>query len=222
MSAAFALTSEVALLTLGATLKRREKISGRLADALAWLYLGSAALKRFHDDGAPARELPFVRFACEHALCEIQQALEGVLQNLPNRVAAGAARWLVFPLGARHRPPSDRLGAEVARGLLEDRDMRVSLTADMYVPPSDEPGLGRLEAALKEAVAAHQVEARIRDAIRAGRLDKAPGDMLLDAALAAGVITREDHEQVARAHAVRDEVIQVDAFPPDEYRRRAR
>jgi acyl-CoA dehydrogenase len=222
MSAAFALTSEAALLTLGATLKRREKISGRLADALAWLYLGSAALKRFHDAGAPARELPFVRFACEHALCEIQQALEGVLQNLPNRVAAGAARWLVFPLGARHRPPSDRLGAEVARGLLEDRDMRVSLTADMYVPPSDEPGLGRLEAALKEAVAAHQVEARIRDAIRAGRLDKAPGDMLLDAALAAGVITREDHEQVARAHAVRDEVIQVDAFPPDEYRRRAR
>jgi acyl-CoA dehydrogenase len=92
----------------------------------------------------------------------------------------------------------------------------------MYVPAPDEPGLGRLEAALKEAVAAHQVEARIRDAIRAGRLDKAPGDILLDAALAAGVITREDHAQVMRADAVRDEVIQVDAFPPEEYRRRAR
>lgn len=72
MSAAFTLVSDVALVTLGARLKRREKISGRLADALAWLYLGSPALKRFHSDGAPDASFPFVRFACEHALHEIQ------------------------------------------------------------------------------------------------------------------------------------------------------
>jgi acyl-CoA dehydrogenase len=222
MSAAFALTSEVALLTLGATLKRREKICGRLADALAWLYLASAALARFHHDGERDREVPLVRFACRHALCEIQQALDGVLRNLPNRPVAWAARLLVFPLGRPFSAPSDELGAEVARGLLEDRDMRVSLTSDMYLPPPEEPGLGRLEAALKHAVAALDVEARIRDAVRAGRLDKAPGDMLLDAALAAGVITPADRAQVVHADAVRDEVIQVDAFAPDEYRRQAR
>ena len=221
MSAAFALVSDVALATLGATLKRREKISGRLADALSWLYLGSAALKRFHDDGEPRRDLPFVQGACQHALYEIQGALVGVLENLPNRLAARTARWFVFPLGARLRPPDDALGALIARGLLEDRETRLALTGDIYVPSSEEPGLGRLEAALKEAVAAHQVETRIRDAVRAGRLDKAPGDILLDAALAAGVITQPEHEQVRRADAVRDEVIQVDAFPPDEYNRQA-
>lgn len=214
MSAAFALVSDVALATLGATLKRREKISGRLADALAWLYLASAALRRFHADGEPERDRPFAEFACRHALFEIQTALDGVLDNLPNRWAAWGARRLVFPLGMRLGPPSDALGASVARGLLEDAETRVSLTADMYVPRADEPGLGRLEAALKEAVAAHQVETKIRDAIRAGRLDKAPGDILLDAALAAGIISPSDVEQVHRAAAVRDEVIQVDAFPP--------
>jgi len=217
MSAAFALVSEVALLTLGATLKRREKISGRLADALAWLYLGSCALKRFQEDGELARDLPFVRFACIHARYEIQQALFGVLDNLPNRPAAWAVRLLVLPPWARVGPPDDRLGSAVARGLLEEGDTRVSLTGDIYVPPPDELGLGRLEAALKEAVAAHAVETRIRDAVRAGRLDKAPGDMLLDAALAAGVISRADYEQVQRADAVRDEVIQVDAFPPEVF-----
>ena len=161
MSAAFALVSDVALATLGASLKRREKISGRLADALAWLYLGSAALKRFHDDGEPAWAFPFVRFGCEHALYEIQEALEGVLHNLPNR----AVRPLVFPLGPRYRPASDVTGALVARGLLEDHDARSGLTTGMYVPPSSDPGLGRLEAALREAVAAHRVETKIRDAV---------------------------------------------------------
>jgi acyl-CoA dehydrogenase len=213
MSAAFALVSEVALATLGASLKRREKISGRLADALAWLYLGSSALKRFHDEGSPDASFPFVRFACEHALHEIQVALEGVLHNLPNRFAARVVRPLVFPFGARYGTPSDSVGAQVARGLLEDREARQSLTADVYVPPPDEPGLGRLEAALHDAVAAHHVETKIRDAIRAGRLDKAPGDILLEAALALGVVSREEYEQVLQADQVRDEVIQVDAFP---------
>ena len=217
MSAAFALVSEVALATLGARLKRREKISGRLADALAWLYLGTAAVKRFHDEGAPDASFPFVRFACEHALHEIQRALHGVLHNLPNQLAARTVAALVFPLGLRYRPPSDAVGTQVARGLLEDRDARLSLTADMYVPPPDEPGLGRLEAALHEAVAANRVETMIRDAVRAGRLDKAPGDILLEAALASGVISREEFEQVFRAERVRDEVIQVDAFLAEEY-----
>ena len=140
-------------------------------------------------------------------------ALEGVLHNLPSRVAARAVRPLVFPLGRRYRLPSDAVGAQVARGLLEDRNARLSLTADMYVPPPDEPGLGRLEAALRDAVAAHRVETKIRDAVRAGQLDKAPGDALLEAALASGIVLREEYEQVLQADQVRDEVIQVDAFP---------
>jgi len=222
MSAAFALVSEVALATFGGRLKRREKISGRLADALAWLYLGSAALRRFHADGAPEAGFPFVRFVAEHALHEIQVALEGVLDNLPRRLVARAARLVVFPLGARYRPPSDAVGAEVARELLEDREARLALTSDIYVPPSDEPGLGRLEAALRNAVAAHRVETKIRDAVREGRLDKAPGDILLQAALDAGIISREEFDRVVRADLVRDEVIQVDAFAAAEYSMLAR
>src|SRR5690606_11010887 len=70
-SAAFALVSDAAMGTLGAQLKRREKITGRLADALAWMYLGAAAVKRFVDDGRPEAELPFVRWAIEQAELEI-------------------------------------------------------------------------------------------------------------------------------------------------------
>ena len=217
MSAAFAIVSDAAMATLGGQLKRREKISGRLADALAWMYLGSAALKRYIDDGQRDCDLPHVRWSCAHALYQIQTALVGTLDNLPNRLAAWTLRPLVFPLGARLRPPSDKLGAAVARELLEDRDARLCLTPDIYVPPPDEPGLGRLEAALDKAVEALAVETKIRDAIRAGRLDKAPGDVLLEQALEAGIISEEERHKVLEADEIRDEVIQVDAFDPEEF-----
>ena len=218
MSAAFALVSDAAMATLGGELKRREKISGRLADALAWMYLGSAALKRYKDDGEAACDLPFVEWSCVHALYQIQTALVGVLDNLPNRAAAWALRPLVFPLGARHRPPSDELGGAVARGLLEDRQVCRSLTSDIYVPPPQEPGLGRLEVALDQALAALAVEKKARDAVRAGLIDKAPGDMLLDRAMEGGIITGEERQHVLDADEVRDEVIQVDAFDPETFR----
>ena len=181
------------------------------------MYLGSAALKRYVDAGQPARDLPFVQCACAHALHQIQAALVGVLDNLPNRLAAWALRPIIFPLGARYRPPRDHVGAAVARGLLEDREARLSLTADIYVPPPHELGLGRLEAALDQAVAALAVETKIRDAVRARRLDKAPGDILLDRAVEEGIITLDEHQQVLDADELRNEVIQVDAFDSETF-----
>jgi nucleotide-binding universal stress UspA family protein len=214
MSAAFALVSDAAMAILGGRLKRREKLSGRLADVLAWLYLASAAAKRFHDEGRLPREQPFVEWSCRHALHQIQLALLGLLDNFPSRLAAFALRTVVFPLGARYRPPSDALGAQVARALLEDREERLRITRDIYIPPTSEPGLGRLEAALDRAVEALAVETKIRDAVRAGRLDHAPGDALADLALSAGVITHEERRLMRAADEARDEVIRVDAFIP--------
>lgn len=218
MSAAFALVSDAAMATLGGRLKRKEKLSGRLADVLAWMYLGAAALKRYVDDGEPQRDLPFVEWGAAHALHEIQTALVGMLDNFPNRPVAWLLRRFVFPFGARYRPPSDRLGSAVARGLLEDREARLALTADIYVPPPDEPGLGRLEAALDHAVEALAVETKLRDAVRAGLLDRAPGDVLLMQALHAGIVTAEEFQTVLQADEIRDEVIQVDAFDPEVFR----
>jgi acyl-CoA dehydrogenase len=217
-SAAFALVSDACMLTLGGKLKRREKITGRLADVLAWMYLGSATLKRFCDAGQPERERPFVEWACTHALFQCQEALAGVLANLPNRAAAWALSALVFPTGQRLRPPTDAQGAAVASTLLDDPAARDALTADIYRPAADEPGLGSLEAALAKAVAALDVEAKIRGAVRAGQLDRAPGHELADSALEAGIISAEEHKRVHDADEARDEVIQVDAFDPAESR----
>ena len=217
VSAAFALISDAAMGTLGGQLKRREKLSGRLADALAWLYLGSATLKQFVDDGQPTRDLPFVRWSCAHALHRIETALSGVLANLPARPAAWLLRAIVFPIGRWHRPPLDRIGTNVASALLEDREARLHLTAGMYVPPPTEPGLGRLEAALDCVVAARDALAKIKGAVKDGRLERSPKRTQRDRALEASIINHEEHQQLVEADRLRSEVIQVDAFDPEEF-----
>jgi acyl-CoA dehydrogenase len=215
-SAAFALVSDAAMATLGGRLKRREKITGRLADALAWLYLGSAVIKRFHDDGEPEGERPFAEWALEHALAEVDAALAGVLRNLPARPVAWLLAALVFPLGRRERGPNDALGSAVARTLLEDESAREALTSGIFLPADDEAGLGRLEAALREARPALVVEAKLRRAVAEGRLDRAPGDLLAAAGLAAGIVTEDEIAQLEIAASARDEAIRVDAFDPKE------
>ncbi len=211
-STAFAVVSDVALAIYGGDLKRREKTSGRLADALAWLYLGSATLKRFHDENQSDRDLAVMRWASELAQAKIEGALRGVLDNLPNRAVAWSVGWIIFGLSGRMRGPSDRLGAEVARGILEDGDLRRHLTADIFVPSAQEDGLGRLEATLKKVVSARPIKAKLRDAARKG----ANGS--LEDAVAGGVITCEERQRLLDADAARNEAIQVDAFDPKSYR----
>jgi len=212
MSAAFAFCGDVAMMTLGGSLKRRERLTGRLADALSWLYIASTVVKRFADDGQPDRDRPYVRWACTHALAESQNALVGFLDNLPARAIATLARLVVFPLGARYRQPSDRLATAVAEGLLEDRPPRRALSADVFVPPPSEPGLGQLEAALATVLAARPVQTLVKKAVREKRVAFAPAETLLDRAVDAGVLDASQRALLDEAERARSRVIAVDEF----------
>ncbi len=127
-SAAFALSADIAMAVLGGALKRREKISARLGDVLSQLYLCSASLKRFEDDGRPAEDLPLLDWAMQDALYKIQQAFDGVIQNFPNAWARSLISVLVFPLGKSLVPPSDHLGHQIAALMMKPGAARDRLT----------------------------------------------------------------------------------------------
>ena len=173
--------------------------------------LGSAVLKRFYDDEQPERDLPFAQWGIEHALDEVERALVGVLDNLPSRAMAALLRLIVFPFGPRRRPPSDALGTEVARALLEEGG-RERLTADMYVPRFDEPGLGLLENALGSVVRAAPIAKKLRQLVRDGKIEDAPPLRLAERAWQARLITKEEYAAYVDMEAARREAIQVDAF----------
>ena len=137
LSAAFAFLADMSMLAMGGALKRKEKISGRLGDVLSMLYLVSATLKRYEDEGRIRADLPLVRWAVRDALYRAQQAIDGILSNFPVKALATLLRWIIFPLGAT-LPPAARLAQPRVREIaLEPGAARDRLTAGMYVPRPD-------------------------------------------------------------------------------------
>lgn len=215
MSGAFALLADVALMLLGGTLKRREKLSGRLGDILSQLYLASATLKRFEDQGHVKDDLPLVQWACDQTLFKIQDSIDGFLLNLPNRPVAWVLRWLIFPLGRRFTPPSDKLGHKVADLLLSPSETRDRLTAGLFVPTDTKEPLGRLEDALIKVIKAEHVERKLRDGLKMYVSDYRGLEGMLEAGVSQGVINEDDAELVREADKARSAVIRVDDFTPD-------
>ena len=217
LSSGFAFLSDVSMLVLGGSLKRREKLSARLGDMLSHLYLASCVLKRYEEDGRRQEDLPLVEWALQDSLHHIQSAFDGVLANYPGALLGWCLRSVIFPLGMHFQPPSDQFGHTITRILIEPSAQRDRLTAGMYLPSADHEPVATLEAALLATVNAETIEAKIRAAQKSGSLDAVAGGehALAQAALAAGVISTGEHAQLQRARTLRDEVVRVDHFPQD-------
>ncbi|MCG6875393.1 MAG: acyl-CoA dehydrogenase [Betaproteobacteria bacterium] len=214
-SAAFAFIGDVSMLALGGGLKRREKLSARLGDILSLMYLASAVLKRFEGEGRQAADAPLLHWAIWDCMYRAQNALEGVISNYPSRAVSWVLRRIIFPIGRPYVVPSDKLGHEVARLLIEPSATRDRLTAGMYLPSDQNDPFAILERALDATIAAESIEKRIRAAQKEGRVSGATAEALADAARAAGIIEEAERESLRTAAALRDEVIRVDDFPPD-------
>ena len=218
-SAAFALISDACMGTLGGNLKRKERITGRLADALAWMYIAAAATRRFREDGEPARDLPLYRWSIAEALMQIENALDGVLANLPARPVAWSLRPVLFPLGRCRRAPCDKLSAQAARCLLDGHEARVALTREMHLPKAGEPGLSLLEAALSATLEAEPARRKLREAQKARRLGKGDERQLALEAREHGLIDAAECEKLVHAAELRWQAVQVDDFAKSAFPR---
>ncbi len=219
-SAALAFLADVSMGSLGGALKRKEKLSARLGDILSLMYLCSATLKRYEVEGRQQGDAPLMHWAIWDAMFKAQTAFEGVISNFPNRAIAAVLRRIVFPLGRPYVVPSDKLGHEVARLLLEPSATRDRLTAGVYIPESGDNPLTLIERALAATLAAEPIEAKIRAAAKEGRFDaKLPAgaglDVLVERAQAAGIINAAEGATVLAARELTAKVIRVDDFAHD-------
>lgn len=217
-SAAFALLADTSMLVLGGSLKRRERLSARLGDILSQMYLVSATLKRFEDEGRQRADAPLAHWSIQDALWRLQDAIDGVLDNYPNRLAAWGLRRLVFPWGCPQSLPLDALGQDVARLLITPGAARDRLTAGCHLPASADEPVGALEQALVATLEAEPIEAKMREFEKRGALDGNPqanARDLADAAFAAGGINADEYAVVKRRNNLRDMVIKVDDFAFD-------
>ena len=213
-STGFALLADAAMFVLGGSLKRRERLSARLGDILSQLYLASCALKRYEDSGRQTGDLPLLHWAMQDALLRMQEAFYGLFDNLPNRLVALVMKHSIFTYGADCTAPSDRLGQQVVRTLMEPGAARDRVTAGVFIPKNEDEPVGALEAALVAVIAAEPVEAKIRAAVKTGTL-RGRSETLAAKAVMAGVISAAESAMLERAQLLRRRVIMVDDFPLD-------
>jgi len=215
-SAAFALASDFAMLTLGGALKKRELLSARLGDVLSSMYLASAVLKHFENEGRRATDLPLVEWSVRTLMYQAQEALHAFLRNFPNRWVATFLRAFIFPRGRTYTAPSDELGRKVVELMTRSGEARERLSRQAYT--ALEPGnpLGQLQEALELAEKFSPMERRLRQAQKEGLIQSDYlGDQIAEAGRA-GVISKAEAAELHEYHAKVAALLAVDDFASEE------
>lgn len=217
-SAVLALLADTSMLLLGGKLKFKESLSGRLGDVLSQLYIASAMLKRYHDQGAPAADQPLLAWAFHNAMHKLELALSAALRNFPVRPVSWLLWVLVFPFGRRAVAPSDRLSHKVVQILMSPGEARDRLGRGAFLTPGPNHPAGRIDSYLPAFVAAEPVERKFQKALKGHELEAHDFASQLTLAVERGWITAEERRQLEQLREMTIDTISVDDFEADELR----
>jgi acyl-CoA dehydrogenase len=216
-SASFAFATDVAMLTLGGYLKKKESLSGRLADVLSCMYLASMVLKHYDNQGQPDEDLPLVEWACRSLLYKAQEQLHSFLRNFPNRWIAALMRFFIFPRGQTYHAPSDPLAHEIAAAVLRPSATRERLSDGIYRTVEPTNPLGLLHEVLQMADTAEAYEKRLRvEGVKTGRITALDLPGQIQQGVAAGILSETEAAFLREYDRRVMELIHVDDFDPAE------
>ena len=224
-SAAFALMTDVTLLTVGGGLKARQRLSGRMADCLVQLYYATAVIKQWHEEGYPDDQRDLVEWCLQTCLHDLQDSMREAIINFPVPALRWPLRLLVFPLGATGlNGPDDKLGAKVAATIVKDTPVRQRISRGTYINADPSDSLGRVLNAYRLANETEESRHKLHEAIRSRDEDEVDGIALLmghqrkelvDWACAQGIVKAEECPKLEEALTALYDVIRVDAFDAD-------
>jgi len=217
-SANLALMADVSMLTLGGKLKFKESLSGRLGDVLSHVYMTSAMLKRYHDEGAPQADQPLLAWAFHDSVHKIELALSAALRNFPIRPVGWLMWLLIFPWGRRAEAPGDRLSRRVAALLMAPNEARSRLADGVFMTPCENNPGGRIDSYLAKAIAAEPVERKFLKAMKSKGIEALDYGAQLDEAVREGHITAEERALLVELRELTLDAITVDDFDTEELR----
>lgn len=222
LSAGLALVTDVSMGVLGGSLKRKEMISARLGDVLSQIYMASAILKRYEEDGRQLSDLALVKYGLKQCLQRAGEAFEGYFDNFSSPVLAFIVKRLIFPYGIRYAKPSDEQAINVCTAIYNDEKLRQRLSHLCYIGGSAKESTAAVEAAYQKMKKVAPLEARITAAIKNGDLNKqVPWSDCIKQALKQQLIMQHEADQLLEADELRKNAIAVDSFTPEELPRRA-
>jgi acyl-CoA dehydrogenase len=215
-SAAFALATDFAMLTLGGKLKIKELLSARLGDVLSCMYLASTVLKHFENPGRRASDLPLVEWSVRTLMYNAQEQLHSFLLNFPNRPVAFILRRVIFPRGRTYFPPADELGQKIVASITKTGETRERLSEQAFTTLLPNNPLGLLQEALQLSEKLAPLEQKLRQAHKEGLLRSEYLGFQIAEAKAAEVISATEARELSEYHEKLSALLAVDDFAADE------
>ena len=212
-SASLALMSDISMAVFGGSLKRKERISARLGDLLSYLYLVSATLKRYNDEGRKKEDFALVKWSCQDHLYHCQRALADLINNMPSAPLRAVLKVLLFPFGRPVRKPTDQLEHKLAQLLQVPSETRNRLASYVYLTNEPLNLVGRQEQTLKDVLAVEPLFDRVCKE-KGLKLPFFQLDKVAQMGLEAGILSQAEADKLAAVEQSRLDVINVDDFDP--------
>ncbi|MDR6628197.1 acyl-CoA dehydrogenase [Acinetobacter lwoffii] len=212
LSANFALTADMCLGLLAGDIKRKEMLSGRLADIHAHLFIASSILKYFEHSKKTEDERLHAQLAVEKSLYTAQEAFFDLFANFPSGAAAGMVKLLCFPFGRPVQKPSDQLKQQVANSMMENNAFRQSLKKHVYYNINENDVTGRMESTFNLLLEIEKLWDRFKKAENKGQFKGLSfAEHVADAQLQ-GFINDQEAEKLLHYNARRYDSMLTDVF----------
>ena len=212
----FAFLADFIVILYQNKLKKKQKIGGRITDALSELYLMSCVLKRFEEDGMPEEDYSVVRLCLQNGLHRFEKAMTEAVDNIDVGALRPVLRLVVSRWGTRIRQASDKLGEDIATNLLKPSAMRDRLTRYVYIPNNTDEAIGTLEAAMRKSVEVEPLMVKVEKALRKGELQRYHNSDWITEAQEKGILNTEEASLVRESEKLTEKAIAVDHFDPKQ------
>ncbi|MGP4714310.1 MULTISPECIES: acyl-CoA dehydrogenase [unclassified Psychrobacter] len=215
LSASFALTADMALGLLAGDLKRKEMLSGRLADIHAHLFIATAILQFYEHGSKSEAERLHAEVALQNSLYTIQEAFESFFENFPNRMAAALVGFVTFPNGRIFTPPSDALKTKLGDTFMDDFEsnpFRDYLKTMVYYNTESDDVTGRMENAYQALLSIEPLWQKFKKAEHSGEFEGLTFEDHVVHASQSGEISEDEAEQLINYNGLRFDSLLTDVF----------
>lgn len=217
LSYALSWLSDLSLMILGGSLKRKERISARLGDALTYLYAARAVFSYYEQNGAAVAELAHAQWALNYCLYHAEQALIALCKNpwkkgLGWRILGGVLKLSLFSVGSRLALPSDELDSKLATSMMSNNPYRSRVLKLIYLSGDNSQPVDRVESVLQMIIKNADLYQKISD------LKRYQGPVLCEKIMEKvqqNILTAEEGDCLLKIEQARWDALQVDEFAYD-------
>ena len=218
-TATFAFLTDAIVGLFGGELKKKEMLSARFADVLSNMYLLTATLRAYKAHGEPKDEEVYIRYIGDDLLYKIQNSYDDIFKNIfSNKIL----KLLLFPIRVYSKlnylssGVKDTDAQEITKSVVMKSQMKNKLSEGIFYSDA----LKNIDNSFSAHQEAKPIVRKIKNAIRANKLDKKPIYKLVDEALKLKIISDEEHSVLSNAIKLKDTAVQVDSFDVKDYLKR--